>query len=84
LLLPFVARHRGKATDRFHVGDLTAERTRDFLLELEQRHGCGAAMCDQHWERSSFPNLIPGWMIHHLPGCHCIVSLFAHLEKTMQ
>src|SRR5919199_681631 len=47
LLLPFVARHSGKAIDRLHVGDLTAERIRAFLLELAQQRGCGAATRNQ-------------------------------------
>ena len=45
LLLPFAARHSGKAIDRLHVGDLTAERIRAFLLE--QQRGCGAVTRNQ-------------------------------------
>jgi site-specific recombinase XerD len=47
LLLPFAARHSGKAIDRLHVGDLTAERICAFLLELEQQRGCAAATRNQ-------------------------------------
>src|SRR5215207_4673327 len=47
LLLPFAARHSGKAIDRLCVGDLTAERIRAFLLDLEQQRGCGAATRNQ-------------------------------------
>src|SRR5688500_9192817 len=47
LLLPFAARHSGKAVDRLGVEDLTAERVRAFLLELEQQRGCGPATRNQ-------------------------------------
>src|SRR5207248_973519 len=47
LLLPFAARHGGKAIDRLQIFDLTAERIRAFLLELEQQRGCGAATRNQ-------------------------------------
>jgi site-specific recombinase XerD len=47
LLLPFAARHSGTAIDRLCVEDLTAERIRAFLLELEQQRGCGAVTRNQ-------------------------------------
>src|SRR3984885_14055594 len=47
LLLPFAARHSGKTIDRLCVEDLTAERVRAFLLELEQQRGCGPATRNQ-------------------------------------
>jgi integrase/recombinase XerD len=46
-LLPFAARANRKAIDRLCVEDLTAERIRAFLLELEQQRGCGAATRNQ-------------------------------------
>jgi integrase/recombinase XerD len=47
LLLPFAARHSGRAVDRLGVEGLTAERIRAFLLEMEQQRGCGAATRNQ-------------------------------------
>jgi site-specific recombinase XerD len=47
LLLPFAACASGKAIDRLCVEDLTAERIRAFLLELEEKRGCGAATRNQ-------------------------------------
>ena len=36
LLLPFMARQAGKPVDQLAVTDLSAERVRQFLLELEE------------------------------------------------
>src|SRR5205823_2368823 len=47
LLLPFAASASGKAIDRLCVEDLTADRIRSFLLELEEKRGCGAATRNQ-------------------------------------
>jgi integrase/recombinase XerD len=47
LLLPFAATACGKAIDRLCVEDLTADRIRSFLLELEQKRGCSAATRNQ-------------------------------------
>jgi integrase/recombinase XerD len=47
LLLPFTATASGKAIDRLCVEDLTADRIRSFLLELEQKRGCSAATRNQ-------------------------------------
>ena len=47
LLLPFAATASGKAIDRLCVEDLTADRIRSFLLELEQKRGCSAATRNQ-------------------------------------
>jgi integrase/recombinase XerD len=47
LLLPFTATASGKAIDRLGVADLTADRIRSFLLELEQKRGCSAATRNQ-------------------------------------
>jgi integrase/recombinase XerD len=47
LLLPFTATASGKAIDRLGVEDLTTDRIRSFLLELEQKRGCSAATRNQ-------------------------------------
>jgi site-specific recombinase XerD len=63
LLLPFMARHSSKAIDRLQVGDLTAERIRAFLLELEQQRGCGVATRNQR--------LAAIRALAHFIGLHC-------------
>ena len=40
LLLPFIAGQSGKPVDQLTVTDLSAERVRQFLLELEQQRKC--------------------------------------------
>src|SRR5687767_8622759 len=47
LLLPFVARHAGRTVDRLRVGDLSADRVRAFLQDLEEGRGCGVATRNQ-------------------------------------
>jgi site-specific recombinase XerD len=47
LLLPFVARQARRAVDRLRVEDLSADRVRSFLLDLEERRGCGVATRNQ-------------------------------------
>jgi integrase/recombinase XerD len=47
LLLPFAARHTGKPIDRLTVEDLSAQRVRAFLVELEEERGCGPATRNQ-------------------------------------
>jgi integrase/recombinase XerD len=63
LLLPSVARLSGKAIDRLHIVDLTADRIRAFLLELEQQRGCGAATRNQR--------LAAVRSLAHFIGRHC-------------
>ena len=46
-LLPFAARNARRKIDRLRVEDLSAERIRAFLRDLESRRGCGAATCNQ-------------------------------------
>jgi integrase/recombinase XerD len=46
-LLPFTADCARKPIDRLGVEDLSAERVRAFLLEREQKRGCGAATRNQ-------------------------------------
>jgi site-specific recombinase XerD len=47
LLLPFTAERAGKAIDRLAVEDLSADRLRAFLTELEEKRGCGASTRNQ-------------------------------------
>src|SRR5581483_679422 len=47
LLLPFVAQRARRPVDRLRVEDLTAERLRQFLAELEAKRGCGIGTRNQ-------------------------------------
>ncbi|KVD58990.1 tyrosine-type recombinase/integrase [Burkholderia ubonensis] len=47
MLLPFVARAAGKPIDRLDVVDLSGERIRDFLSDIEENRQCGAATRNQ-------------------------------------
>jgi integrase/recombinase XerD len=47
LLLPFVARTVRRPIDRLRVIDLTADRIRAFLKEVEDKRGCGVATRNQ-------------------------------------
>jgi site-specific recombinase XerD len=47
LLLPFLARSARKGVDRLAVLDLSAERVRRFLAEIEEKRGCGTATRNQ-------------------------------------
>jgi integrase/recombinase XerD len=47
LLLPFVARQARRAIDQLRVDDLSADRVRAFLLDLEEGRGCGVATRNQ-------------------------------------
>lgn len=47
LLLPFVARIVGKRIDQLQIEDLSADRIRSFLKNLEASRKCGAATCNQ-------------------------------------
>jgi integrase/recombinase XerD len=47
MLLPFAARESGKPIDRLEVVDLSSERIRAFLLELEEKRKCSVATRNQ-------------------------------------
>jgi site-specific recombinase XerD len=47
LLLPSVVRRAHKPIDRLTVTDVTADRVRQFLNELEEKRGCGIATRNQ-------------------------------------
>lgn len=46
-LLPFVASAAGRPIDRLRVEDVSADRVRAFLRDLEERRGCGPATRNQ-------------------------------------
>lgn len=46
-LLPFAARNARKRLDQLRVEDLSAERVRAFLRDLEEKRGCGVATRNQ-------------------------------------
>src|SRR5947207_2881105 len=47
LLLPSVARRARKPIDRLAVTDVSADRVRQFLSDLEEQRGCGVATRNQ-------------------------------------
>ncbi len=47
LLLPFVVRKVRRPVDRLRIEDLTADRIRTFLQEVEEKRGCGVATRNQ-------------------------------------
>src|SRR5262249_42731861 len=47
LLLPQVARRARKGVDRLPVTDVSADRVRQFLSDLEEKRGCGIATRNQ-------------------------------------
>jgi integrase/recombinase XerD len=47
LLLPFTAHNAGRPIDQLLIEDLTADRLRAFLQEVEEKRGCGAATRNQ-------------------------------------
>ena len=58
-LLPFAARAARRRIDLLRVEDLSAERVRAFLQDLEEKRGCGAATRNQAYGCSparKFPN----------------------------
>jgi integrase/recombinase XerD len=46
-LLPFVASDAGRRIDRLQIEDLSADRVRNFLRDLETNRGCGIATRNQ-------------------------------------
>jgi integrase/recombinase XerD len=47
LLLPFTARNVRRPIDQLRIEDLTADRIRAFLQEIEEKRGCGVATRNQ-------------------------------------
>ena len=50
-LLPIIARSAHKRIDALHVEDLSADRIRRFLRDLEESHGRSIATRNQPWQR---------------------------------
>jgi site-specific recombinase XerD len=92
LLLPFVARSARKGIDRLSVEDLSAPRVRAFLLELEEKRGCGEATRNQRLAAiHSLAHFIGLHSPEHIQWCGEIRSvgfkkaprpLVAYLEKA--
>ena len=92
LLLPLVARRARKAVDRLQVEDLTADRIRAFLHELEKQRGCGVSTRNQRLAAiRSLARFIGLYSPAHLSWCAEIRSipfkktsrpLVAYLEKA--
>ena len=91
LLLPSVAAQARKAIDRLAVTDVSAKRVRQFLCELEERHGVGPATRNQrlaavrslaHFIGSRSPEHV-GWCgeVRSIPAKKAPRPLVAYLEK---
>ena len=68
LLLPAIARRPVKPIDRLAVIDVSADRVRQFLSDLEEKRGCGIATRNQRWPPSmpwpgSSACMLPNWSI---------------------
>ena len=64
LLLPAVARRARKPVDRLTVTDVSADRVRDFLNDLEQKRGCAIATRNQ---RLAAIHALAGFIGLHAP-----------------
>jgi site-specific recombinase XerD len=70
LLLPFIASQAGKSVDQLAVTDLSAERIRQFLLELELQRKCGITTRNQRLAAiRSFASFIGLYSPEHLEWC---------------
>lgn len=92
LLLPFLARHAHKAIDKLDVEDVSAERVRLFLLDLEQKRNCAITTRNQRLAAiHSLTQFIGLHSPEHLQWCGQIRtipfkkaprSVITYLEKT--
>ncbi len=68
LLLPFIARHARKAIDQLTVEDISPERVRLFLLDLEQKRGSSVVTRNQRlaaiWSLAKFIGLYSPEHLH--------------------
>jgi integrase/recombinase XerD len=70
LLLPFVAGSAHRPIDRLGVADLSASRVRAFLLELEEKRGCGVATRNQRLAAiHALARFIGTHSPEHVPWC---------------
>ena len=61
LLVPFIARQAKKTNEKIEVEDITAERIKRFLLDLEQTRHC--SISTRNW---TYPDLVDTcWQIFH-------------------
>jgi len=91
LLLPTVARRARKSIDRLAVTDVSADRVRQFLTELEEKRGCGVATRNQRLSAihalagficSQAPELVEwGGQVRAVPFKKAARSLVTYLEK---
>lgn len=72
----FIAQQAHKSVDQLHVTDLSAERTRQFLLELEQERHCSIATRNQRLAAfHSLANFIGLHSPEHLEWCRQIHTI---------
>jgi integrase/recombinase XerD len=70
LLLPFAACNVGKPIDRLRIEDLTADRIRAFLQEVEEKRSCGVATRNQRLAAMhSFAHFIGLHSPEHIEWC---------------
>ena len=82
-LLPFAARHAKKQIDRLHIEDLTPERVRAFLQDLEERRQCSVATRNQRLAAiHSLAHFIGLNSPEHLPWCGEVRAIF--MKKATQ
>lgn len=75
-LLPFAARQARRRIDQLRVEDLSADRVRAFLRDLEERRGCGAATRNQRLAAiHSLAQFIGVHSPEHLHWCGQIQSI---------
>lgn len=76
LLLPSIARRSRKRLDRLTVEDLSVDRVRAFLCELEQKRSCGAATHNQRLAAiRSFARFVGLHSPEHLQWCQELCSI---------
>jgi integrase/recombinase XerD len=90
-LLPFIARSARRRIDRLRIEDVSADRVRCFLRDLEETRGCGVATRNQRLAAiHSLAQFIGGHSPQHLYWCGEIRAiptkkaprpLIAYLEK---
>lgn len=83
LLIPFMARKIKKTMDQIMVEDVTPERVRSFLLDLEQTRHCSITTRNQRLAAiHSLAKFIGSYSPEHLHWCGQIVSI--PFKKTSQ
>lgn len=76
LFLPYLARQTGKAIDRLNVEDLSDDRTRGFLKELEEKRRCRVSTRNQRLAAiHSLAHFIGRRSPEHVSWCGTIKSI---------